>query len=65
MPFWEKFALTAVQIALGFASCNFSVAVIFFPKSHSHPCDYLYILLSIPAQLKQIINVGLVDEFKH
>ena len=42
MQFWEKFALTTVQIALGFASCNFSVAVQFFLKSHSHPCDYLY-----------------------
>ena len=37
------FALTTVQIALGFASCDFSVAVqFFFPESHSHPCDYLY-----------------------
>ena len=32
------FALTTVQIALGFASCDFSVAVqFFFPESHSHP----------------------------
>ena len=30
-----KFALTTVQIALGFASCNFSVAMQFFPKSHT------------------------------
>ena len=46
MQFWEKFALTTVQIALGFASCNFSVAMQFFPKLHSRPCDYLYILCS-------------------
>ena len=32
MQFWEKFALTTVQIALGFASCNFSVAVQFFSQ---------------------------------
>ena len=40
---WKKIALTTVQIALGFASCNFPVAVHFFPKSHSHPCDHLYL----------------------
>ena len=37
-----KCALTTVQIALGFASCNFPVAMQFFPKSHSRPCDYPY-----------------------
>ena len=30
------------QIALGFTSCKFSVAVQFFPKSRSPPWDYLY-----------------------
>ena len=39
---WQKFALTAVQIAHGFASCNSSVAVQYFSKSHSPPYDYLY-----------------------
>ena len=34
--------LHLVKIALGFASCNFSVAMKFFPKLHCHPCDYLY-----------------------
>ena len=42
MQFCDKFALTTVQIALGFASCNFSFAMQFFPKLHSRPCDYLY-----------------------
>ena len=42
MRFWDKFALTTVLIALSFASCNFPVAVQFFPKSHSRLCDYLY-----------------------
>ena len=40
--FWEKNALTTVQIALSFASCNFPVTMPFFPKSHSRPCDYRY-----------------------
>ena len=44
VQFWKKIALTTVQIALDFASCNFPVAVQFLPKSHSHPCDYLYVL---------------------
>ena len=30
-------ALSTVQKALGFASCNFPAAVQIFPKSHSHP----------------------------
>ena len=34
-------ALAIVQIALGFASCDFPVAVQFFPKLHFHPCDYI------------------------
>ena len=46
----EKFALTTVQIELGFASCDFPVAVQFFPKSHSHPCDYLHKLSLNRAQ---------------
>ena len=28
--------------AMGLTSCNFPVAVHFFPKSHSRPCDNLY-----------------------
>ena len=35
-------SFTTVQIALGFASYNFPVAMQFFPKLHSRPCDYLY-----------------------
>ena len=38
----KKIGLTKVQIALGFTSCNFPVAMQFFPKLHSHPCDCLY-----------------------
>ena len=47
MQFWEKFALTTIQIALNFALCNFSYSVQFFPKSHSRPCDYLYKFVSL------------------
>ena len=39
----KKIALTTVQMALGFASRNFSVALQFFPKLHSRQCDYMYI----------------------
>ena len=61
--FLGKIALTTVQIALGFASCNFPVAMQFFPKSHSHPCDYLY--KSIPRIPSIAIrkNRGLTELF--
>ena len=34
-----KIALTTVQIT-PVPSCDFPVAIQFFPKLHSHPCDY-------------------------
>ena len=37
-----KMALTAVEIALSFASCDFPIAVHNFSQIDSHPCDYLY-----------------------
>ena len=54
---WEKFALTTVQMALGFASWNFLLPFNIFPKSNSHPCDYLYkILTKISLEKKSMIN---------
>ena len=40
MQFWrKKIALTIIHIALSFALCSF-IAVLFFPKLHSPPCNY-------------------------
>ena len=50
MQFWEKFALTTVQIALGFLlPCNF------FPNRTRCPCDYLSrLILSLLQDLSKI-----------
>ena len=65
MQFWEKFALTTVQIALGFASCNFPVAIQFFPKSHSRPCDYLYKSTLKRNFKKETLNLLNLTQLQH
>ena len=52
MQFWEKFALTTIEIALGFASCNFSVTMKFFSQ----------IALS-SMRLHTLIRVCLIHDF--
>ena len=56
----QSAALTTVQIALGFASYNFSVAMQFFPKSHSRPCDYLYKLA--PTSKRRLPKVNSINK---
>ena len=44
---WSTFKMYGSDSLGLVASWDFSVAVQIFPKSHSHPCDYLYLLIVI------------------
>ena len=50
MRFGKKIALTTVQIELGFASCNFPVAMHFFPnRTLVHAIAYTYHITATPT----------------